>query len=131
MVNAPNDFPDKVNVGVRLEEDVGKGCSYEDGSSANGVKRFDNDFSKKRTRGRNDHHQNHHVHQQNQQVPNRRKTQFDSIPITYTELFPILLQRNLVQTRRSLRRYIGTTKLIWLVLFIKVLLGMTWRVALL
>ena len=33
--------------------------------------------------------------------------------------------------RRFLRRYIGTTKLIWLVLFIKVLLGMTWRVALL
>ena len=34
LVNAPSDFPDKVNVGVRLEEDVGKGCSYEDGSSA-------------------------------------------------------------------------------------------------
>lgn len=102
MVNAPNDFPDKVNVGVRLEEDVGKGCLYEDGSSANGVKKFDNNFSKKRTRGRNNHRQNHHVspiHQQNQQVPNQRKTQFDPIPITYTELFPILMQRNLVQTR--------------------------------
>ena len=94
MVNAPNDFPDKVNVGVRLEEDVWKGCLYEDGSSANGVKKFDNDFSKKRTRGRNNHHQNHHVspiYQQNQQIPNQRKTQFDSIPITYTELFPILM----------------------------------------
>ena len=98
-VNAPDDFPDKVNVGVRLEEDVGKGCLYEVGSSVNGVKKFDNDFSKKRTRGRNNHHQNHHVHQQNQRVPNQRKTQFDSIPITYTELFPILMQRNLVQTR--------------------------------
>ena len=61
MVNAPNDSPDKVNVGVRLEEDVGKGCSYEDGSSTNGVKRFDNNFSKKRTIGRNNHRQNHHV----------------------------------------------------------------------
>ena len=63
-------------MGVRLEEDVGKGCSYEDGSSANGVKKFDNNFSKKRTIGRNVHRQNHHVppiHQQNQQVPNQRK----------------------------------------------------------
>ena len=61
MVNASNDFPEKVNVGVPLEEDVQKGCSSEDGVSASGVNKFDNNFSKKRTRGRNNYRQNQHV----------------------------------------------------------------------
>ena len=61
MVNAPNDFPEKVNVGVPLEEDVQKGCSSEDGVSASGVKKFDNNFSKKRTRGRNNYRLNQQV----------------------------------------------------------------------
>ncbi|CAI8615368.1 unnamed protein product [Vicia faba] len=61
IINAPSDFLNKVNMGVHLEEDVRKGFLYKDGGSASGVKKFNNNFSKKRVGGRNNHRQNHHV----------------------------------------------------------------------
>ena len=101
-------------MGVHLEEDVRKGCLSEDDDSASGVKKFDNNFSKKKTRGRNNYRQNQHISpvipvfnlplvalvcQQTQQVTDQRKTPFGPIPMTYVELLPDLLQNNLVHTR--------------------------------
>lgn len=50
-----------------------------------------------------------HQHQGNQQAaqrnqkPKKDKQPFDPIPMTYADLFPILLQRNLIQTKALLR----------------------------
>ena len=38
-------------------------------------------------------------YQQNNQGKNQKKYPFDPIPMSYAELFPVLVQKNLVQTR--------------------------------
>ncbi|XP_058750154.1 uncharacterized protein LOC131623163 [Vicia villosa] len=122
VVSTPADFHREVDMKALLEKDVRKECLFEEGNSAGSVKKFGNDFSKKRIRGGNNHHQHHHVsyiipvsnsihatpdYQQStrQQAPplneqnQSRKPNFDPIPMTYTELFPALIHKNLVQTR--------------------------------
>src|SRR3954462_7438651 len=122
VVSTPADFHREVGMKALLEKDVRKECLFEEGNSAGSVKKFGNDFSKKRIRGGNNHHQHHHVsyiipvsnsihaipdyHQSTRQQalpPNEQnqsqKGNFDPIPMTYTKLYPALICKNLVQIR--------------------------------
>jgi hypothetical protein len=122
VVSTPADFHREVGMKALLEKDVRKECLFEEGNSAGSVKKFGNDFSKKIIRGGNNHHQHQNVsyvipvsnsvhaipdYQQNthqQAFPSNEQNQpqkgnFDPIPMTYAELFPALVHKNLVQTR--------------------------------
>src|SRR3954464_2554142 len=48
VVSTPADFHREVDMKVLLEKDVRKECLFEEGNSAGSVKKFGNDFSKKR-----------------------------------------------------------------------------------
>src|SRR3954470_20988134 len=61
VVRAPADFHREVDMKALLEKDVRKECLFEEGNSAGSMKKFGNDFSKKRIRGGNNHHQHQHV----------------------------------------------------------------------
>ncbi|KAK2422481.1 hypothetical protein QL285_033013 [Trifolium repens] len=126
IASAPSDFTEMVNMGMRLEEGVREGrLIKESGSSNIHTRKFEGSFPKKkeqevgmvaqgRLRGGN---YQHHVaaatpavnsgYQSRQQAPQelnnqnltQRTPQFDPIPMSYAKLFPILIEKNLVQTR--------------------------------
>ncbi|KAK2427030.1 hypothetical protein QL285_025638 [Trifolium repens] len=108
IASAPSDFTEMVNMGMRLEEGVREGrLIKESGSSNIHTKKFEGSFPKKkeqevgmvaqgRPRGGNyQHHVSAAVNNQNRS----QRPQFDSIPMTYAELLPTLIEKNLVQTR--------------------------------
>src|SRR3954469_1230860 len=118
VVSTPADFHREVGMKALLEKDVRKECLFEEGNSAGSVKKFGNDFSKKIIRGGNNHHVSYvipvsnSVHaipdyrqstRQQDSPPNEQnqpqKGNFDPIPMTYAELFPALIHKNLVRTR--------------------------------
>src|SRR4051812_49268258 len=122
VVRAPTEFHREVDMKALLEKDVRKICLFEEGNSVGSVKKFGNDFSKKRIKGGNNYHQHQHVSyvipvfnsvhaipdyqqstRQQDSPPNEQnqpqKGNFDPIPMTYAELFPALVHKNLVQTR--------------------------------
>src|SRR4051812_47571893 len=61
VVHTPIDSREEVDMNALLESDVRKECLLEEGNSVGSVKKFGNDFSKKRIRGGNNHHQHQHV----------------------------------------------------------------------
>ena len=128
VASVPSDFTEMVGMGVRLEEVVREGHLAKDGDSSNGDKKYgDSSFKEKEQdsyavlhgrKGRS-HNRNQQVayvtpvvnetltavayqrvpQQGNQGQCHQRKMRFDPIPMTYTELYPSLLKKNLVQTR--------------------------------
>src|SRR3954467_8682153 len=61
VVHTPTDSHGEVDMNALLESDVRKECLLEEGNSVGSVKKFGNDFSMKRIRGGNNHHQHQHV----------------------------------------------------------------------
>src|SRR4051812_26734646 len=61
VVRTPTDSHGEVDMNALLEKDVRKECLFEEGNSAGSVKKFGNNFSKKRIRGGNNHHRCQHV----------------------------------------------------------------------
>ena len=128
VASSQGDFTEMVGMGVHLEEAVCEGRLSKDGDSSNGAKKY-GDISYKNKeqdsyailRGRQgiSHNKNQQVasmtpvvnetmtvvayqrapQQGNQGQCHQRKMSFDPIPMTYTELYPSLLKKNLVQTR--------------------------------
>lgn len=126
VASAPTDFTDMVNMGVRLEEDVREGRLVRESSSSNGAKRYGG-FVKKhetnavtynRSRRVNYHHWHvaavtpliNPVPPMQAQVPQQRtnrfqpgqrppRTYFEPIPMTYSQLYPALIQKGLVTPR--------------------------------
>ena len=127
VASSPSDFTEMVGMGVRLEEAVREGRLSKDGDSSNGAKKYGDSSSKKKEqdsyailRGRQgrSHNRNQQVasvtpfvnetptvvayqrapQQGNQGQGHQRKMSFDQIPMTYTEFYPSLLKKNLVQT---------------------------------
>src|SRR3954468_1474908 len=148
VVHTPTDSRGEVDMNTLLEKDVRMECLLEEGNSAGSVKKFSNDFSKKRIRGGNNHHQYQHVsyvipvsnsvHDYQQSTRQRapppneqnqsQKGNFDPIAMTYTKLYPALIRKNLVQIRSPLPvpgKLPCGTMLMSLVLFIRMLLDMT------
>jgi hypothetical protein len=126
IASAPNDFTEMVNMGMRLEEGVREGrLVKESGSSNIHTRKFESSFSKKKEQevgmvaqgGPKGGNYQHHVatvpsavnsgyqprqqaaQQSNNQNLSQRTPQFDPIPMSYAELFPVLIGKNLVQTR--------------------------------
>ncbi|KAI5435277.1 hypothetical protein KIW84_021914 [Lathyrus oleraceus] len=122
IVSAPSDFTEMVNMGMRLEEGVREGRLSRDEASSS--KKYDSSFGKKKdneanavisgrqrrpqirriqqqqpqqlTNTYNNSNTNNNHHQQNFE---RKKLSFDSIPMSYTELYPSLVLKNLLQPR--------------------------------
>jgi hypothetical protein len=113
IASAPSDFTEMVNMGMRLEEGVREGrLVRESGLSNIHTRKLEGSFSKKKeqavdmmTQGkpRKDNYRQPHVAAVTPAVNNQnltqRTSQFDPIPMSYTELFPVLIEKNLVQTR--------------------------------
>src|SRR3954471_7555417 len=123
IASAPVDFTEMVGMGVRLEEAVREGRLVQGESSSGNARRYGSSFQKKKesdanavSHGRNSRSRrgaryqsqqvapvtpfvnSAHVAQASQQ-PARRKPNFDPIPMTYTELYPALIHKKLVQPR--------------------------------
>jgi hypothetical protein len=111
IASAPSDFTEMVNMGMRLEEGVREGrLIKESGSSNIHTKKFEGSFPKKKEqevgmvaqgRPRGGNYQ-HHVSAVTPAVKNQNRSQrpqFDPIPMTYAELLPTLIEKNLVQAR--------------------------------
>ncbi|KAK2436742.1 hypothetical protein QL285_021714 [Trifolium repens] len=111
IASAPNDFTEMVNMGMRLEEGVREGRLVKASGSSNiYTRKFEGSFLKKKEqevgmvaqgRPRGGNYQ-HHVSAVTPAVNNQNRSQrpqFDPIPMTYAELLPTLIEKNLVQTR--------------------------------
>jgi hypothetical protein len=111
IASAPNDFTEMVNMGMRLEEGVREGRLVKASGSSNiHTRKFEGSFPKKKEqevgmvaqgRPRGGNYQ-HHVSAVTPAVNNQNRSQrpqFDPIPMTYAELLPTLIEKNLVQTR--------------------------------
>ncbi|KAK2448987.1 hypothetical protein QL285_008226 [Trifolium repens] len=113
IASAPSDFTEMVNMGMRLEEGVREGrLVKESGSSNIHTRKFESSLLKKKEqevdmvtqrRPREGNYRNHHVAAVTSAVNNQnlsqRTSQFDPIPMSYAELLPTLIEKNLVQTR--------------------------------
>jgi hypothetical protein len=114
-----------INMGMRLEQGVQEGRLARENDSSSGARKFVDSFPKKteqevglvaQGRSKGGNYQQHiaavttvvnsrHQPQQQalQQFNNQnhipRAPQFDPIPITYAELLPVLIDKNLVRTR--------------------------------
>ncbi|KAK2401074.1 hypothetical protein QL285_050701 [Trifolium repens] len=112
IASAPSDFTEMVNMGMRLEEGVREGrLVKESGSSNIHTRNFEGGFPKKKEQevgmvaqgrprgGKYQHHVAAATPAVNNQNLTQRTSQFDTIPMTYAELFPMLIEKNLVQTR--------------------------------
>ncbi|KAI5388224.1 hypothetical protein KIW84_074060 [Lathyrus oleraceus] len=126
IASAPSDFIEMVNMGMRLEEGVREGhLSKEEVSSS---KKYGNSFSRRkegetnavsagrqmrphvrriqqqrqqRPQPRKNNYNNNTNNNQQQQQQNfeRKKVSFDPIPLSYAELYPSLVLKNLLQPR--------------------------------
>ncbi|XP_058757379.1 uncharacterized protein LOC131630634 [Vicia villosa] len=127
IASAPVDFTEMVGMGVRLEEAVREGRLVQGESSSGNARRYGSSFQKKKesdanavSHGRNSRSGRGARYQPQQvasvtpfvnstpvapvnQQPARRnsypRVSYDPIPMTYTELYPALIHKNLVQTR--------------------------------
>ncbi|KAI5396192.1 hypothetical protein KIW84_062407 [Lathyrus oleraceus] len=111
IASVPSDITEKVNMGMRLEEGVHEGrLSKEEVSSS---KKYASNFARKKEgetnavsvgrkmrphvrrspQPRQHHHQNFE----------RKKVSLDPIPMSYAELYPSLVLKNLLQPRNSLQ----------------------------
>ncbi|KAI5442749.1 hypothetical protein KIW84_011684 [Lathyrus oleraceus] len=114
--DAPSDFTEMVNMGMRLKEGVREGRLSRDEASTS--KRYDSNFGKKKdsktnaiSSGRQRRPQiirnppscQQHHHQVfsfiTQQNFERKKVSFDPIPMSYAEPYPSLVLKNLIQPR--------------------------------
>ncbi|KAK2403270.1 hypothetical protein QL285_052725 [Trifolium repens] len=111
IASAPSDFTEMVNMGMRLEEGVREGRLIKGSGSSNiHTKKFEGGFPKKKEqevgmvaqgRPKGGNYQRH-VAAVALAVNNQSRSQrpqFDPIPMSYAELLPTLIERNLVQTR--------------------------------
>jgi len=116
--SAPKNFAEMVGMGVQLEEGVREGRLVKDETSLSGTKGFGNNFPRKKEQevgtvahGRPQpqyppqHPQQHYPQQcpqqqpYQQQQPRPQSQQIAPIPVKYADLFPQLLEQNLVQTK--------------------------------
>ncbi|XP_058751635.1 uncharacterized protein LOC131624732, partial [Vicia villosa] len=84
IASAPVDFTEMVGMGVRLEEAVREGRLVRNDNSSGGAKKYGSSFQKKKESDTN-------------AVSHGRNV--DPIPMTYTELYPALIHKKLVQPR--------------------------------
>ncbi|KAI5436554.1 hypothetical protein KIW84_022886 [Lathyrus oleraceus] len=118
--DAPSDFTEMVNMGMRLEEGVREGClTREEGSSAKLYEAFAKKKKGEAHVVENQHYQHQNQQQQHQQYQqqqhhpqqqayqpqnnnqtstsyDRKRVTFDPIPVTYAELYPSLIERKLI-----------------------------------
>jgi len=115
--SAPKNFAEMVDMGVQLEEGVREGRFVKDETSPSGTKGFGNNFPRKKEQevsmvahGRpQPQHPPQRPQQQyppqypqqpyQQQQPQPQSQQVAPIPVKYADLFPQLLEQNLVQTK--------------------------------
>jgi hypothetical protein len=110
VASAPRDFTDMVDIGVRLEEGLREGRLTRETASSRNAKEFGLDFDTKKEQElsmvangkpkRNKQQQQHVVSitPATDTAP-KREPKFEPIPMLYADLLPILLKRNLIQTR--------------------------------
>ncbi|KAI5384540.1 hypothetical protein KIW84_071516 [Lathyrus oleraceus] len=127
IASSLNDFTKMVNVGMRLEEEVREGRLTKEEASAS--KKCGGSFSKRKEgetnlvsvgRQRRPHVRKIPIKQQHQQQPQqrtnynnnknhhqqsfeRKKVSFDPIPMTYVDMYPSLVLKNLIQPRNPLQ----------------------------
>ncbi|WJX57044.1 hypothetical protein P8452_42642 [Trifolium repens] len=112
IASAPSDFTEMVNMGMRLEEGVREGrLVKESGSSNIHTRKFEGSFPKNKEqevdmatqeKPKKGNYRQHHVAAVIPAVNNQSRSQrpqFDPIPMSYAELLPTLIEKNLVQTR--------------------------------
>jgi hypothetical protein len=122
IVSAPSDFTEMVNMGMRLKEGVREGRLAKESDSSSGTRKFEGGSSKKKEqevgmvaqgRPRGGYRLQHHVTAVNSGYPpqqqaslhsnsqnrGQRTPHFEPIPMSYAELLPALINKNLVQTR--------------------------------
>jgi hypothetical protein len=112
IASAPSDFTEMLNMGMRLEEGVREGrLVKESGSSNIHTRKFEGSFPKNKEqevdmatqeKPKKGNYRQHHVAAVIPAVNNQSRSQrpqFDPIPMSYAELLPTLIEKNLVQTR--------------------------------
>jgi hypothetical protein len=122
LASASGDFVDMMTAGMRIEDWVRKGHLIKEVVPINGSEEEDQEMRVAESQPQQQYLAYHHVaavmpvtnalqnsgyqpqFQQNQQQPRQRtsRKQIDPIPMTYAELLPKLLERNLVYTKAPL-----------------------------
>ncbi|KAI5415781.1 hypothetical protein KIW84_040992 [Lathyrus oleraceus] len=102
IASAPSDFTEMVNMGMRLEEGVREGRLSKDEASTS--KMYGNSFNKKKDNEANAISNRRQRRPQIRRNPTSRQhhhhqASFDPIPMSYAELYPSLVLKNLIQPR--------------------------------